>query len=516
MIKKILLTALLTLFVLSASITAAFADDPFPLFPASISGTVLDENGEPVEDATVEGSVNNLASSTKVTDDSGCFEYLKVVGDYTSFNDPIDFKVSVDGIQRTIISQTPSEVPWINGAVSGERIDGYVGLYPTVQLVVDARDMVPPVYQSAAINGTNKVVTLTFSENLLANVPDLKSAVTFAANGTNFAPLGAGDSVAINENTLVVTFNTALTGSSNKIKVAANSLKDVSGNVLSAVTTTGAIETFDITAPAYQGAVIDSAKKVVTMTFSENLVANVTDLKSAVTFSSDLTNFTALGLDDAVAISGNTLVVTFNTALTGDNNKVKVAANSLKDAAGNVLGTETTTVALVGLDITAPAYQNAAIDSTNKIVTLTFSETLAANVTDLKGAVTFSSDGTNFAALGDGDNVAVSGNTLVVIFDAALTGSSNKISIAAGSLKDEAGNILNSIVTTADINAEGKPGDINKDGATDIQDVMIAVNIALGRYECTPEEYDVADAYKDGKVDIQDVMTIVNIALGRI
>ncbi|OPX87534.1 MAG: Cellulosome-anchoring protein precursor [Pelotomaculum sp. PtaB.Bin104] len=44
-----------------------------------------------------------------------------------------------------------------------------------------------------------------------------------------------------------------------------------------------------------------------------------------------------------MAISGNTLVVTFNTALTGSSNKIRVAANSFKDAAGNVLSSIVTT-----------------------------------------------------------------------------------------------------------------------------------------------------------------------------
>ena len=103
-------------------------------------------------------------------------------------------------------------------------------------------DVSPPAYKSTTISGTNKIVTLTFSENLVANTANLKEAVTFAADGTTFAPLGTGDTVSLSNNTLVLTLSTALTGSTNKIRLAANSLKDAAGNVLTSMVTTEAIQ----------------------------------------------------------------------------------------------------------------------------------------------------------------------------------------------------------------------------------------------------------------------------------
>jgi len=58
-------------------------------------------------------------------------------------------------------------------------------------------------------------------------------------------------------------------------------------------------------------------------------------LKAAITFAADGSAFNALGENDTVAISGKTVVIKFNTALTGADNKVKIAAEALKDAAGN-------------------------------------------------------------------------------------------------------------------------------------------------------------------------------------
>jgi hypothetical protein len=103
---------------------------------------------------------------------------------------------------------------------------------------------------TASIDSSNKVVTLTFSENIvnnLASLDDLKSSITFAANGLDFVKLGTDDSILISEKNLIITFYTALTGRTNKIKVAANTIKDIEGYILGNEIITGNI--VDITAP---------------------------------------------------------------------------------------------------------------------------------------------------------------------------------------------------------------------------------------------------------------------------
>jgi uncharacterized protein YccT (UPF0319 family) len=426
----------------------------------------------------------------------------------------------------------------------------------------DDGDTTAPAYQNVGIDQTKKIVTLTFNEAIVNNTADnaaLKAAVTFAADGTNFVALGDDDTVAINGATLVVTFDAALTGTANKIKVAAEALKDAAGNK-TAVVTTGAIDasTADTTAPTLLSAARDGTKKIVTLTFSEDIVnatAGDAALKAAVTFAADGTNFSALGGSDTVAISDDTLIVTFNTALTTTTNKIKIAAEALKDAADNktaeittdaisaadtvidiaaiagvtvpatgdtpvttitgtaqytgtvewaptvtdtfaattvytatITLTPKTTYTLTGVgenfftvagattvtnsadsgvitavfsatgagpDTTAPTLTTTEIDGAKKVVTLTFSEDIVnatAGDTELKAAVTFAADGTNFSALGGSDTVAISDDTLVVTFNAALTGTSNKIKVAVEALKDAAGNKAIEITTEA-INA---------------------------------------------------------------
>ena len=103
-------------------------------------------------------------------------------------------------------------------------------------------------YKSVAMSSSNKVATLTFTNNIANNTADLaslKNAITFAADGTTFLPLSGSDTVAISGKTLVITFSTPLLGTSNKIKLAANTLKDLSNVVLETVVTVGPISAFD-------------------------------------------------------------------------------------------------------------------------------------------------------------------------------------------------------------------------------------------------------------------------------
>jgi len=130
-------------------------------------------------------------------------------------------------------------------------------------------DTIPPVYQSAAVSNSNHTVTLTFSENLVANSGNLKEAVTFAADGTNFNPLGASDTVAISNNTLVVNFNTPLTGNKNKICIAANALKDLSNNILAA-----AVITEPITAQKFDDMNIDGTINILDLLWMAQFIGS--------------------------------------------------------------------------------------------------------------------------------------------------------------------------------------------------------------------------------------------------
>lgn len=101
-----------------------------------------------------------------------------------------------------------------------------------------------PSIVSAAVTGTDKIVTITMSETVITNVvdaPALKAAVTVATDGTTFAALGGTDTVAITLGKVVVTFNAALSGATNKIRIAADTVKSTNGAIQTTEQTTAAL-----------------------------------------------------------------------------------------------------------------------------------------------------------------------------------------------------------------------------------------------------------------------------------
>jgi hypothetical protein len=113
-----------------------------------------------------------------------------------------------------------------------------------------AADTSGPTLSKTTIDAMNKIVILTFNEKLVngaAGATDalkltaLKSAITVAANGTNFSSLGSKDKILLKENTLVITFATALSGSTNVVKITTANLKDALSNNAGAITTSAIV-----------------------------------------------------------------------------------------------------------------------------------------------------------------------------------------------------------------------------------------------------------------------------------
>lgn len=135
-------------------------------------------------------------------------------------------------------------------AKTGDSINGHVIAEMTLKMLnqkaiaVFEIDVVAPTLSGATIDDTNKVVTLSFSEpikNACKDIATLKTKVTLASDGTTFGALASGDKVAITNGKLVVTFASALSTATNKIKVGADAVADSAGNK-NAEFTTGAID----------------------------------------------------------------------------------------------------------------------------------------------------------------------------------------------------------------------------------------------------------------------------------
>jgi hypothetical protein len=95
---------------------------------------------------------------------------------------------------------------------------------------------------------------------------------------------------------------------------------------------------------------------------------------------------------------------------------------------------------------------NALLDKTNKIVTISFKDSIFSTVSNLNSANTLKSMITIsrnsnatipiYEALSAGDMIEIKGNRLIVKFQEQITGYYNRIKISAGALKDRFGNLM--------------------------------------------------------------------------
>lgn len=84
-----------------------------------------------------------------------------------------------------------------------------------------------------------------------------------------------------------------------------------------------------------------------------------------------------------------------------------------------------------------------------------YNEPIISNVTDVKKAISISTDGTNYNSMGENNSVFIQDNKLVISLDAPLSGNRAQVKIAPGTIKDLRGNILTSKYISPAIAIEG-------------------------------------------------------------
>jgi hypothetical protein len=331
---------------------------------------------------------------------------------------------------------------------------------------------------NATLDQTNKIATIFFDDPIFDNssaivaTPKkaLKDLITFTSNanaegGGTYNPLGANDTVVIKKDKIVITFENQISGNYNRIKVAAEALKDRFGYKSSEQITTPLV--VDGTGPALVKTTMDKKKRKITLRMSERIYAATagtkpaeiaTSLKAAFNIKRGDAAYTALSARDKVTISGRFIEVNLSQALTTNDNKIQIAADALKDLLGNKSAPiETPEIE----DGTGPILNKVTRLADNKTITIAFDEeafntatgTKAQKLEALKNAITFAADGTTFNALGTTDTVDIADNLLTIKLATALSGTNNKFKIASGAVRDLFLN-TNSELTTSAIAAD--------------------------------------------------------------
>jgi hypothetical protein len=352
----------------------------------------------------------------------------------------------------------------------------------------------PPVtaitYVSAAVYDDNYRVEVAFDAPAIKvdNAVNLYQNVLIKRSGSPlFVPLKNDDvdDVFISNGKLIIYFyDIPVTGSTNEIKILANTLRKTDGgNNVETIFSLGALK--DVTAPQFKSSSISANYKTVTLTFDENLVdysqynntlslRRVASLKQNIALSRNGTNdenFKGLSENDTVTIDQDKLIIVFEQALTGDNNVIKINSNALSDIVGNVINTIlTNTIKASGPvpDTKAPSKEDIYFANNNHDIVIEFNENIATsdtlkNVTHVKSYDYISGYYLPVSAYGaETTTVTINGKNLVIHFDQELPYNRYQIYLDSSVIADTTGNVYESDILWYDYPHNGEAPAYNR------------------------------------------------------
>lgn len=277
--------------------------------------------------------------------------------------DPTDFVLSLDNggtwnaptaqalslnstgtlVTLTFAQTIPAEVPAtvkVKGTFVGTETVNVFSIKPVDFAATAVVDKIVPTLVTKELTAVN-TITLTYSENI---DPASVSIFTYTVAGNTVSAFNVTGA-----KTVVLTLGTAVTANATPSVTQALDILDVVGNKLVA---SAAVTAADKVAPSVVSSALAADDKTFTITFSEDIANNTADttaLKAAITTATDAATWVALNAADTVTITGNTLVIVFNTALVADTQDIQIAASTLKDLAttANVLAGATTIANIV-------------------------------------------------------------------------------------------------------------------------------------------------------------------------
>ncbi len=200
-----------------------------PELPIAFFGSVNFENGDAVSEGTIDVLIDgNVIASKNFTNG----QYGLSLGDrliveemYFHYADMVQFRVNgMNAVHETIID-------WSNGKLQ------------ELNLVV-SQDYERLFYQYLKIRTPN-TVEIIFNQaiaNNLKNDSELKKEILFTNDGINYRTLSEQDIIEINDNKLIIRFFENLSGSQNRIRIAAHAFKDREGSLLNEEVITNTFE----------------------------------------------------------------------------------------------------------------------------------------------------------------------------------------------------------------------------------------------------------------------------------
>jgi hypothetical protein len=340
-----------------------------------------------------------------------------------------------------------------------------------------ARDITAPVYQSSEVSADHKVVTLTFDKTLVnvtqscpwCGIQSLSDNIYIekSENGYFQQLRYIGGTVELLNNKMIVTLNSPLTGTNNKIAIRSGALKDESGNVLNTGVVTKFIDVATIAPPRYLHSSIDNLNHDWTLFFDKNVkinTASVDDLKAAIKLSIHGVE-KSIESSTTVTFIDNKVVLHFAAPLVDNNIEIHIEANVVADTHNNALTDPITTEQLTPHNMYPPEFSRAYLITSHTVELYFYSNNetdMVDNTVDTAGShlkeyVTYSTDkGATFLPLQPGDGVTITNGSLYVYFHNVIQGNL-QIKIAGNALKETYGNVLTTSVITGDIDTNYTP-----------------------------------------------------------
>lgn len=353
----------------------------------------------------------------------------------------------------------------VAGAIA-KKSNGNVNLEDIVTGKIDAAVVVPEIDQNAKLNLSNECdeFTLTFNTNIkyasTAIANEAYRNIFISRDGGYYYPLDIGDVITISGNKMTIKLRYPLTGNNNRIKILANVIASMSGDVATSELFSPWINVSDLAynAPTYSSVSYNKATKQVQIKFNAGIVAvSNYALANGVFISRNKGEFATLSKYDTVEIvNGNTIAVTLEQGLSGDYNRFRVSGGTIKGENGNIQTVSQTTDYV---DLSAEAYEDfeyeIAMSDDMSVADIIFDRYILSNypydddLDFLKQEISVmrTGSGNSYNDLSDYDSITISGRTLRIRFQKALD-KTDIIRINKYALKDSYGTIMKSNVIT--------------------------------------------------------------------
>ena len=359
------------------------------------------------------------------------------------------------------LTDNNSKFKILAGAVQNAD-NGNVNIEDIVTDAIEAAIQIPQIDEKEEIelSSDGTTVTIPFTCNIKFATEEVRknpgNYIALSRQGGGYYPLNTSDKVTISGNKMTIVFRYELEGNNNRLRFDANTIASMGGDVATTMMYSPWISmgSLKYKAPTYSEISYNKANKQVSIKFDEDIFAvSRKSVENSVQISRNNGDFNTLSSYDTVEIvNGNTILVTLDQGLTGEYNRFRILGGAVENEDGNI---QTSTQTTDYIDLNAESYEafeyelNMSADmQTADIVFDRYIQSVYPYDNDfdyLKQSISVMrpSTGNAYNNLTDYDSVTISGRTLRIVFQRALS-ENDVIKIDKYSLKDAYGAIMNS------------------------------------------------------------------------